>query len=129
MITINEESRQRKRSVINIDNYGERFKTDNGIYTFTSPSLWVLEKHLFYLLRHSKQITFEQKYKYRPDYLSYDEYGTVVLGQLLMYVNGAFCLEDFDLDQVVVPDFQKIVEITKDKFPKKKTEELSSVSW
>lgn len=129
MITIDEESKQRKKSVINIDNYGERYSTTNGIYTFTSPSLWVIEKHLFYLLRNSKQVVFEQQYKMRPDFLSYDEYGIVVLAQLLMYVNGVFCIEEFDLDTVVIPEFQTIVEITKDKFPKKATKDLESVDW
>ena len=129
MITIDEESKQRKKSVINIDNYGTRYKTTSGIYTFTSPSLWVMEKHLFYLLRNAKQVTFEQQYKMRPDFLSYDEYGTVVLAQLLMYVNGVFCIEEFDLDKVVIPEFQTIVEITKDKFPKKATKDLESVDW
>ena len=129
MITIVDESNQRSKSAINIDNYGERFKTSNGLYTFTSPSLWVLEKHLFFLLRNSKQVVFEHKYKMRPDYLSYDEYGTVLLAHLLMYVNGILCIEEFNMDNVIIPDFQDIVEITKDKFPKKDTKDLTSVEW
>lgn len=129
MITINEESGQRKKEIVNIDNYGERYKTSSGVYTFTSPSLWTLEKNLFFLLRNSKQIIFDQKYKMRPDFLSFDEYGTVVLAQLLMYVNGIFCFEEFNMDKVVIPDFQDIVEITKDKFPKKPTQDLEIINW
>ena len=115
-ITIDQESLQRKRSPIDIDNMGQRYKTDSEYYTFTSPSLWVLEKHLFYLLRNSKQVDFEQQYKMRPDYLSFDEYGTVILAQLLMYVNGVMCIEEFSLDTVVIPTFQSIMDITRDKF-------------
>ena len=128
MITIDQESKQRKRSPIDIDNMGQRYKTESEIYTFTSPSLWVMEKHLFYLLRNSKQVEFEQQYKMRPDYLSFDEYGTVILAQLLMYVNGIMCIEEFSLDTVVIPTFQSIIDITRDKFSKDFSN-IDTVDW
>ena len=43
----------------------------------------------------------------KPDYLSYDEYGTVQLAQLLMYVNGVSSLEDFDLTRPSEARFRK----------------------
>lgn len=128
-ITIDLESRQRRLLPIDIGYMGDTYKTTTEIFTFPSPSLWTIEKNLFYLLRNSVQKIFEQKYVMRPDYLSFDEYGTVALAQFLMYVNTVSCIENFDLDVVVVPTFQSIVDICRDKFPTKKSEDLTEVAW
>ena len=85
MITNDNEARQRARHPIEIDNFADRYKTTSQTYAFTAPSLWVIEKNLFYLLKNSTQKQFNPKYAMRPDYLSYDEYGTVTLNQLLMF--------------------------------------------
>jgi len=129
MITIDQESKNRARLATDLDNFADRYKTENNLFSFTSPSLSVIEKHLFYLLRNSKEIPFEQKYKWRPDYLSYDQYGTVSLKELLMYVNSVQCIEDFDLSTVVIPDFSTIVDICRDKFSKKDSDKLEQVGW
>ena len=129
MLTIDKESKQRKRTPTDLDNMAERFKTTSTYYTFTSPDLWTIEKNLYYLLRFSTQKQFDSKYKMRPDYLSFDEYGTPQLAQLLMYVNGVLCIEDFNLITVIVPAYDAIVEMTKDKFQKKKTDNLTSIDW
>jgi hypothetical protein len=129
MITIDQESKNRARLAIDLDNFADRYKTENGYFSFTSPSLSVIDKHLFYLLRNAKEINFEQKYKWRPDYLSYDQYGTVALKELLMYVNGVQCIEDFDLSTVVIPDFNAIVDICRDKYSKKDPNDLEQVDW
>ncbi len=129
--TIDKESNQNKTLPIDLDYLCDRYTNIERDITFPSPTLWVLEKHLFYLLKNSVKKTFESKYKMRPDYLSYDEYGTVVLAPLLMYVNGVFNIEEFDLNEVVVPDFSNIIEICSDKFDSKdKTAaELVAVDW
>ena len=128
MITIDQESTRRIRSPIDFDKMGERYKTDSGIFTFTSPSLWTLEKNLFYLLRYSKEIKFDQKYKMRPDYLSYDEYGTVILAPLLMYVNNVVSVETFNLDNVIIPTYKAVMDLTLDKFSQD-LNEMSSIDW
>lgn len=128
-LTIDRESRQRKLLPIDIDFMTDTYKTTSGVFTFPSPSLWTIEKNIFYLLRDSVQKTFERKYAMRPDYLSFDEYGTVALAQLLMYVNNVSCVEDFDLDTVIVPTFDTVVDICKDKFPRKKNEDMTEVDW
>lgn len=128
-ITIDKESKHRSRMPIELDNMAERYKTENGEFTFTSPDLWTIEKNLFFLLRNSTVKEFDPQYKMKPDYLSYDEYGTVQLAQVLMYVNGVYSIEDFDLTTVVVPSFASIIQMTKDKFPKQKASELTAVDW
>lgn len=129
MITIDKESKQRARLAIDIDNMCERYKTANGVFTIPSPSLWTIEKNHFYLLRNSTQEKFNPKYKMKPDYLSFDKYGTVALSGLLMYINGVFSIEDFDLVTVIIPSFTSIVEVCKDKFSDQDVEDLSEVTW
>lgn len=129
MITIDDESRQRVRIAIDIDNMSQRYITSSNIFTFTSPSLWTLEKNLYYLLRNSTEIEFDLKYKWKPDYFSYDEYGTVVLAPILMYVNNVYCIEDFDLVTIIVPSLSSIINICQDKFPKEDVSQLTSVDW
>ncbi len=124
MDTIEQVSKRNKKLPLNIDFMGERYKTTTGYFTFTSPSLWSLEKNLFYLLRHSTKKDFESKYIMRPDYLSYDEYNTVVLAPLLMYVNNVVSIEEFDLNEVVVPQLSAIIKITEDNFAQNNLEEV-----
>ena len=128
-ITIDTESRQRARLAIDSQYMGDTYKTSNGIFTFPSPSLWTIEKNLFFLLRNSVQKDFEQQYKMRPSYLSYDEYGTVALSNLLMYVNGVKCMEEFVLETVVIPTFQSILTICYDKYQKKNVSDMKEISW
>ena len=128
-VTIDQESRQRIRIPFDIDNMCNRYKTDSEIYVFPSFSLWTIQKNLFYLLRNSVLVEFDPKYKYRPDYMSYDEYGTVSLAYLLMYINSVDCIEDFDLNSVIIPSLSSIVDICKDKFPKLDVINLGGVNF
>lgn len=127
--TIVKESIQRSNLAIDINFSGNRYKTTNGIYTFPAPTLETIDKYLYYLLKNSTQKKFERQYIMRPDYLSFDEYGTVALAQLLMYVNSVSCLEAFELDNVIIPSFSSIIEMLKDKFSKQETENLTEVNW
>jgi len=129
MITIDQEARQQANQPFDLDNFCERYRTANGLFTFSSPSLWTLDKHFFFLLKNSREEPFNMKYSMRPDYLSFDEYGTVILAPVLMYVNGVFCYEDFILDTVIIPSFSAIMETLQDRFPPKSFTELEGVVW
>jgi hypothetical protein len=128
-ITIDRESRQRVNLAIDINFAGDRYKTDNGIFTFPSPSLEMIDQYLYFLLTNSTEKDFERQYYMRPDYLSFDEYGTVALAQLLMYVNTVSSIEFFDLETVIIPSMAAITEMLKDKFPKRSVEDLTGVNW
>jgi len=128
-LTIDTESRQRERVAIDVNFSGNRYQTENGLYTFPAPELATIDKHLYFLLTHSTQKQFEQKYIMRPDYLSYDEYQTVSLSQLLMYVNNVMSIEQFNLEVVVVPAMSAIVDMLQDKFIKQPVDELFEVNW
>lgn len=129
MILIDLQSKSFSKSPLDIDNMADRFKTTNDIYSFTSPSLWTIEKNLFYLLKNSKQEDFQSQYKYRPDYLAFDTYGISSLSFLIMAVNGVSCIENFNLDTVIIPSYDAIISICQDNFPHKKPENLDSVDW
>lgn len=128
-ITIDKESKQRVRLSVDINFCGNRYRTDNNLFTFPAPELATIDKHLYFLLKHSTVKGFDRQYLMRPDYMSYDEYGTVVLAQLLMYVNGVSSLEQFNLDSVYIPSFTAIVEILKDKFSVQNPNDLTGVNW
>jgi len=128
-ITIDRESKQRVKLVTDINFFGNRYKTSNGIYTFPAPTLETIDKHLYFLLKHSTIKEFDKQYNMRPDYLSFDEYGTVTLAFLLMYVNGVFSIELFNLDRVYIPSMAAIVEIVKDKFSVQNPNDLTEVNW
>ena len=127
--TIDSESKYRRLLPIDADHMSPRYKTINDIFSFPSPSLWTLEKNLFFLLRNSKQITFDRKYKMRPDYLSFDEYGTVALDHVLMFINNVFSAEDFDLDTVIIPNYSAILDICQDRFANRTDDTKIEVNW
>lgn len=129
MITIDQECIQRVNLPYDIDFMGDRYITENGYYTFPSPSLQIIEKNLFYLLKNSIEIPLLKIYHYRPDYLSYDQYNTVSLWYLLLYVNQVDCIEDFTLDTVVVPSLSAIIDICQDKFGSRDRTDLQKVRW
>ncbi len=126
---IDTEAKQNVRQPIDIEHMRDRYKTTSGVYTLPSPTMETIEKNLFFLLKNSSYIKFEQKYIMRPDYLSYDQYNTVVLGQLLMFVNSVFTVEEFNLDKVVIPTLQSIIYICQDKYPlDRDVDELTEVN-
>jgi hypothetical protein len=128
-LTITQESRQRSNLAIDINFSGNRYRTNNMLFTFPSPTLEMFDQYLYYLLKNSEEKEFERQYVMRPDYLSFDEYGTVALAQMLMYVNTVPSLEQFDLQTVIVPSFSAVVEMLKDKYPIQDPDTLTEVNW
>lgn len=129
MFTIDAEAKKNKLMPLSLDYMGVSYKNLNETVVFPSPSFWLLEKNLYFLSANSTKKTFELKYVMRPDYLSYDEYNTVVLAPLLMYINGVFCIEDFNLNEVIIPKLSYISEILVDKFPELSVDILEAVDW
>jgi len=127
--TIDKEAESYSLSTFNIENMCDRYKTDNLFFSFPSPTLATIEKHLFFLLKYSTVKVFESKYRYRPDYLSFDEYGTVVLWEFLMFINQVPSLEDFDIPEVVIPSLEAIITMTRSNFPKKPVDRLQEINW
>jgi len=128
-ILIDTEVSENIQSSLDIEKFGKRYKTMSGYYTFPDPNLEVLDKHLFFLLKNSVEIEFDKKYKYRPDYLSYNQYGTTMLWQILMYVNNVPSILDFDLVRVVIPSLDAITDILSDLYIIPSPDELDTINW
>jgi len=128
-ILINGEAIRHLQSPLDIEKFGERFKTENNLFTFPDPNLLTIDKNLFYLLKNSKEVDFELKYRFRPDYLSFDYYNTTILWELLMYVNSIFSVEDFDLTKVAIPSMEAITFIIQDQFVVDDTDDLQAIAW
>jgi hypothetical protein len=129
-ITIDKESKTFKRMPIDFERMGERFKTENELYTFPDPTLRTLEENLFYLLRNATELVFKPRYNMRPEYLSYDIYGTPALAPVLMFVNNIGSVEDFvNLPKIVLPSLDAITNILSDIFPEEDIEDLQSIEW
>jgi len=128
--TIDREAQQAIRSPLDWERTGERFQTTNGLFTFPDPNRYTVDQNIFYLLKNSDEIPFEQQYNYRPDYASHDYYGTTILAQVLMYVNGVRLIEEFvDLDVLVLPAFDAILIMLQNNFPEIKSEDLIKIDW
>lgn len=129
MILINDEATEYLQSPLDIERFTRRYKTDNNYFVFPSPSLEVIDRNLFFLLRNSVEKDFDAKYRFRPDYLSFDEYGTPLLWQMLLYVNSVFSIEDFDLTKVLIPSIHSVTEILPELIPEQEVSELQEVNW
>jgi len=127
MATIRDEARILSKLSSDLDNMREHYKTDNELFIFPSPEILTLQQNLFFLQRYSKEINLDPKYFMRPDYLSYDQYGTVVLWPVLLFVNYIDTIEDFIVPTVIVPDFTAIIDCLRFNIPEKKIEELLGV--
>lgn len=128
MITIDTESKKNSSLFTDIDKFRNRYITSNGYFVFPSPSIWTLEKNRYFLLRNCRKDTLKAKYIMRPDYMSYDEYGTTTLWQTILFVNQIFCREEFVVPEVLIPSLESIVYICRDKFPTRQDSELDEVS-
>jgi hypothetical protein len=100
------------------------------LYTFPDPNLETLEENLFFLLRNSTELGFKPRYNFKPEYLSFDVYGTPALAPLLMFVNNIGSVEEFaDLPKVVIPSLDSITTILADIFPEEDISDLESITW
>jgi len=129
MELITDEIRKNAKVSYNIKYTSPYYKAKSNGIIFQSPSLEIIEKNLFYLLSHSQERKLMQRYYMKPSYLSYDEYGTIALEFLLMYVNNVFTPEDFVMDKVIVPEFGAILEISNSKFQNDELTDYTSVNW
>lgn len=113
--TIDQESKLLSSLSIDLDRFRRLYTTkdDDKTVFFVGPSLTIFERFRFTLVSNSKRLILEEKYYQRPDYLSYDQYGTVVLWPVILYVNDVLSIEEFVLDSVLVPSFDSITDITR----------------
>lgn len=81
---------------------------DVFIIDFNNP---FLEMNKHFLLARCDIKQFQPRWKNRPNYLSFDEYGVTSFGYLLLFVNECISLIDFDFEYVRVPKMSAIKEL------------------
>ena len=88
--------------------------TNESIFVkFVAPKLIAFEEYRFYLLKNSETKPLSPVNYYRPDYVSYTEYGTINLWALLLFINDIPTIEDFDVENILVPTQKSILEISR----------------
>lgn len=100
------------------DHYRNKYRdtekqTDGTVIAigFVSPVYKTWEEYKFVLLQNSIKIHLKTEWKYRPDYVSYEYYGTTNWWQLVMWINNCNCLECFDMDEIVVPSIDSVYKV------------------
>jgi hypothetical protein len=117
---INEEAHWKSELRIDIDKHRYTYQTseynaeddETVIINFVSPSLFVYEHYRFYLLKNSVIKPLNVEYYFRPDYLSYEEYGATVLWTMILYINDIPNIESFvDIKELYIPNMSAIYRI------------------
>jgi len=70
-----------------------------------------LDTHKLFLASRCEIKEFQSRWQYRPNYLSYDIYGTQSFAYLLLYMNDVVSVLDFTFDYVKVPMMSAIKEL------------------
>ena len=96
------------KSPTDISNFKRRYttKVGNTTITFDSPGFDLLVRHIQLLKMRSQRVQMSSRYYMRPDYVSYDYYGTTNLAFLIMYVNNCSCALEFTKDVILVPELE-----------------------
>ena len=120
---IDDESKYRKKLRIDIDKHRYTYKTfevdndsdTNVLINFVSPAIFVYEQYRFYLLKNSVKKELKPHHYLRPDYLSYEEYGTTVLWTMILYINDIPNIESFqNIEKLYIPRIDAIYRIAND---------------
>lgn len=111
MAGIGEESRIQSTISSDLDAFRNNYsineqQTDGSLIhiNLVSPSITLFDKYRFYILQNCSKELLPLKYRYRPDYLSYDKYGTTNWWTLILYINDVSSIEEFDLEEVLIPN-------------------------
>jgi hypothetical protein len=126
--TVDKDANSKRSLITDIDQFKEWYLTSNGYFKFPGFSIWPLEKNRFFLISNSEKRVLDAKYFYRPDYLSYDEYGIEILWPIILFVNNCFSREEFDTQEVLIPSLDSIIAVCRDKFGAIDTSEITEVN-
>jgi len=127
--TIETEAGRNAKLAVDIDNMRSRYKEDDLInnlsVTFPVPEIYAYENKFFVLISKSKKEKFKTRWSQRPDYVSYEFYGNTIFWTLILFVNRINSIEDFiNLGEILIPPFDLILELVKDKIPITEKENL-----
>ena len=113
MATIQFEAIKNKNLITDVDKCRQKYfeTVDDVKVKFISPSFKLYDQFYYYLIKNSSYISLDKKYYYRPDYLSFDTYGTETLWPLLLYLNDKSSIEDFHNMYCYIPYYSSILKM------------------
>jgi hypothetical protein len=116
MRTITSDSEVRSRSPLNLDAlrawYVEKDDEQNISVYFPSFSIYAYEDKFFELLSNCVRSPAISRWSQRPDYTSFDTYGTVMFWPLILYINQIDHIEEYrDKDYIYIPSYSTIVDL------------------
>lgn len=88
--------------------YEEQVEGKRISISFVSPSIMLYDVYRFYILQHCTRKQLKVNNKYRPDYVSFEEYGNTNWWTLILYINDIPSIEQFDKDEILVPSLDCI---------------------
>ncbi len=83
----------------------------NGTLTMDSPAITLLLVKYQTLKINAQIITMTSRYYQRPDYVSYDYYGTTEYWYIIMYINDCFSFSDFTMSSFYLPQIDTITDL------------------
>jgi len=92
----------------------EETPIESILIQFVAPKIVAFEDYRFVLLQNSRTEVLSPSRYYRPDYVSYDEYGTTNLWALIMFINNIPTFEDFVQENILIPSTTVISKISLD---------------
>ncbi len=128
--TIDKESLSLSKMRDDVDNYRRFYslveESDDGnvLVQFVAPKIIGYEDYRYYLLQNSVKKQLSPANYYRPDYVSYQEYGTTNLWTLLLFINDIPTIEDFDQEEILIPTNTAIAQLTRNAAERKLLEEI-----
>ena len=133
-ITIEFDAKSLSKQLTDLDYYRRTYSliensTDEEILVkFIAPKIIAFEDYRFYLMKESVTKQLDASRYYRPDYVSYDEYGITSLWTLLLFINDIPTIEDFDKEEILIPSRTSISNISRDIITKSPSTELVQLS-
>lgn len=108
MRTLIEEIEKSVNTPLDLDRLRNRIvlldRSKNFRVEYPAFSIKILEENYLQMIFSGELVEFEPHWNQRPDYASYDLYGTVNYWFVLLYVNDVKCIEDFkNFDTIIVP--------------------------
>ncbi len=114
-ITNNVLSQSILRSSSSTDSSKQLYKIEYQGVIFDSPFYENLVNNIDYLKLESITIQMINRYMYRPDYVAYDYYGkgttSTNFWYVILYVNGCLSITQFNIPNIIVPDYDVILEV------------------
>jgi hypothetical protein len=123
MDTIKLEASKNSKKSVDLDNFRSRYTETHPDRTFTitypSTEIYTFEHHYFVLLSKSNYVEFKPSWEMRPDYTSFDMYGSVIFWPVILFVNNVYSIEDYiNMEGVYLPPYRNILKLVRDRVPK-----------